>query len=79
MCKFNIELANCKLNAFPIEIKARENVAADFFKGFRSFEKITGSFPFGKLIIYGGEREESRGDTQIANILKMKNILDGIS
>jgi len=70
---------NIAQNALPIEIKAGETVAAEFFKGFKVFEKITGSFPFGKLIIYGGEREESRGNTKIVNILKMKEILDGIS
>jgi len=70
---------NIAQNALPIEIKAGETVTAEFFKGFKVFEKITGSFPFGKLIIYGGEREESRGNTQIVNILKMKEILDGIS
>lgn len=68
---------NIAQNALPIEIKAGETVAAEFFKGFKVFEKIAGSFPFGKLIIYGGTREESRGNTKIVNFSKIKEALDG--
>jgi len=63
----------------PIEIKAGETVAADFFKGFKVLEKVTGNFPLGKLIIYGGSREETRRNTKIVSIIKIKEILDGIS
>ena len=70
---------NIAQNFLPIEIKLGETVAAEFFKGFKALENIIGSFPFGKLIIYGGKREETRGNTKIVNFSKIKEVLDGIS
>ena len=66
-------------NFLSIEIKLGETVAAEFFKGFKALENIIGGFPFGKLIIYGGKREEVRGNTKIVNFSKIKEVLDGIS
>jgi len=70
---------NLAQNFLPIEIKLGETVAAEFFKGFKTLEDIVGSLPFGKLIIYGGKREETRGNTKIVNFSKTKEVLDGIS
>ena len=65
-------------NFLPIEIKMGETVAAEFFKGFKALENTLGSFPFGKVIIYGGKREETRGDTEIVNFSNIKDVLDKI-
>ncbi len=70
---------NIAHNFLPIEIKLGETVASEFFKGFKAIEKIAGNFPFGKLIIYGGDREETRGDTKIINYSNIKEVFDGVS
>ena len=70
---------NIAQNFLPIEIKLGETVAAEFFKGFKVIENNIESLPFGKLIIYGGEREEVRGNTKIVNFSKIGEVLDEIS
>lgn len=70
---------NIAQNFLPVEIKLGETVTADFFKGFKALENIVGTLPFGKLIIYGGKREETRGNTKIVNFSKIIDVLDGIS
>ena len=70
---------NIAQNILPIEIKLGETVASEFFKGFRAIENITERLPFGKLIVYGGQREETRGDTKVINYSNIKKVLDGVS
>jgi len=62
----------------PIEIKAGETVAQDFFKGFTSFQKVIRKLPFGKVVIYGGDHEETRNDIQIARVFDIPRILGKI-
>ncbi len=62
-------------HVFPIEVKSAETVSPDFFKGFIAFEKIVSELPFGKAVIYAGDREETRGDITIAPAFKIREIL----
>jgi predicted AAA+ superfamily ATPase len=66
-------------HVLPIEIKAGETVAPDFFKGIRAFDKVSSDLPYGKVVIYGGNREETRGDIKIAKVTDIYGILDQIS
>lgn len=66
---------NVAQHVLPIEIKAGETVATDFFKGFRAFEKIIPELPYGKVIIYGGAREQTRHATTITNVHHIPKIL----
>jgi len=63
----------------PIEIKVSETVAKDFFKGFKQLQKVIPDLPFGKLLIYTGNQDETRHDIQISNILNLQKILNEIS
>ena len=58
----------------PIEIKAGETVAPDYFKGLRSLEKVIPSYPFGRIVVFNGDHEETRQDitiTGVAGLLQM--------
>ena len=65
-------------HVLPIEIKAGETVASDFFKGIRAFDKVYPDLPYGKVVIYGGNHEETRGDIKIAQVTDIYGILDKI-
>ena len=69
---------NVAHNVLPIEIKSGETVVSDFFKSFSAFKNVVPDLPYGKLVIYGGDREESRRDIQIAPVTKIKTILGSI-
>ncbi|MFQ5651455.1 MAG: ATP-binding protein [bacterium] len=60
----------------PIEVKAGETVAADFFKGLRVFDKAVPELPFGKAVIYGGDRVETRHDTKICRVMDIPELLE---
>ena len=70
---------NLAHHVLPFEIKAGETVASDFFNGFKAFERIMPDLPFGKIVIYGGSRIETRKDTKIINIEELKHVLDEIN
>ena len=70
---------NIGSNFLPIEIKAGETVVPDFFKGLYAVEKTISDFPFGKLIIYAGDHDETRQDIKITNVIDLPKILDKIS
>jgi len=53
----------------PLEIKAGETVAPDFFKGFYALEKVVDEYPYARMVVYGGDREETRHDIVITNVL----------
>jgi uncharacterized protein len=62
----------------PIEVKAGETVSTDFFKGFKNIEKIVSTLPFGKIVLYNGEREETRDGIKIITIKELTKTLDEI-
>lgn len=70
---------NVAQNMLPIEVKSGETVAPDFFKNFSVFEKIKPELPYGKLIIYGGDRTESRSEIRIIPVSEISNILDTVT
>ncbi len=63
----------------PIEVKAGETITGDFFKGLYAFEKIMPDLPFGKSVIYGGDRNETRKGIKISKVVDLPKILDEIS
>ncbi len=63
----------------PIEVKAGETIGGDFFKGLYAFEKIVPDLPFGKSVIYGGDRNETRKDIKISKVVDLPKILNEIS
>jgi predicted AAA+ superfamily ATPase len=69
---------NIGRNAIPIEIKAAETVALDFFKGITAFEKFISVLPHGKIIVFGGDHQETRKDTKIIPFYKITSVLDQI-
>lgn len=70
---------NIAQHALPIEVKAGETVAADFYRGFQVFEKVVPDLPYGKVVVYGGTREETRRDIQITQVCNIQKILDDLS
>lgn len=70
---------NVSQHSFPIEVKAGETVTSEFFKGFKTLEKVMPESPFGKFVIYAGDREEIRHDTKVVNVSEISKILDDIS
>ena len=60
----------------PIEIKAGETVTKSYFKGFNALNKVFHEYPYGKAIVYGGDRYDSQSDVQILNIFKINDFLD---
>jgi predicted AAA+ superfamily ATPase len=62
----------------PIEIKAAETIARDFFKGFYALDKIIKNMPYGKRIVYGGEQGQTRTDIRIITITEISDMLDEI-
>jgi hypothetical protein len=59
---------NIAQHILPIEIKAGETVASDFLKGFLALEKVVEQYPYGRIVVYGGTREETRHDILITNV-----------
>lgn len=62
----------------PIEIKAGETIIKDYFKGFNVIDKTLKDLPYGKAIVYGGDRYDMQGDTNIINIHRIHDYLDGL-
>lgn len=69
---------NIGRHVIPIEIKAAETVASDFFKGIAAFEKSISVLPHGKIIVYGGDHQETRKDTKIVPFYEITSVLDRI-
>jgi len=55
---------------FPLEIKSGQTLNPDYFKGFPYFDSVFPDSPYrGKgLLVYGGQRNESRKGIRITNI-----------
>lgn len=66
-------------HVLPIEVKAGETVAGDFFRGLYALEKLIADFPFGKAVIYCGSREETRKDIRIVNAFSIPDILNRVN
>jgi predicted AAA+ superfamily ATPase len=49
----------------PVEIKAGQTVASDFFKGIRFWKKLTTDIDQGAALIYGGDKSYIRSDTYV--------------
>ena len=49
----------------PLEIKAGQTIASDFFKGIRFWEKLVKDDKPRAALVYGGERSYIRSDTYI--------------
>ena len=49
----------------PVEIKAGQTIASDFFKGIRFWEKLAKANKPGAALVYGGERSYIRSKTHI--------------
>jgi predicted AAA+ superfamily ATPase len=60
----------------PIEIKAGQTVMQDFFQGLRHFEGVMGSLPDGGVLVYGADRESSRGNARVIGLRSLSRTLD---
>jgi predicted AAA+ superfamily ATPase len=49
----------------PVEIKAGQTIASDFFKGIRFWGKLAKDEKIRAALVYGGERSYIRSDTHI--------------
>jgi predicted AAA+ superfamily ATPase len=58
-------------HVLPIEIKSGETVTKEYFKGLKYFEKLFPDLPYGKAVIYGGDKYYNQEETQIVDFLKM--------
>ncbi len=63
----------------PIEVKAGETITQDYFKGLDSFEKLFPELPYGKALIYGGERFETFKNTSILSCKRIHEFLTTLS
>lgn len=52
-------------NLTPLEIKAGQTIASDFFKGIRFWKKLSKDEEQGAALVYGGNRSYIRSDTYI--------------
>jgi predicted AAA+ superfamily ATPase len=52
-------------NLTPLEIKAGQTIASDFFKGIRFWKKLSKDEEQGAALVYGGNRSYIRSDTHI--------------
>ena len=58
----------------PIEIKAGQTVAGDFFKGLEYFKKVAKDRLIGRIVVYGGSKVQQRGDIEVHPYLNCKDI-----
>ena len=62
----------------PIEVKSGETITNSFFNNFKNVSKVISKFPYGKALIYGGDRYDVQDNTQILNIHHIHPYLSGI-
>ena len=63
---------------FPVEIKAGATIAADFFKGLKSFSALRKPQPWRSALIYGGNDCQQRSDATVCPAVKIHDLLDGV-
>lgn len=66
-------------DVFPIEIKAGATIAADYFKGLRSFEKVVPPPENSRSssgLVYGGTEKQRRGNTIVYPFYAIEEMLD---
>ena len=59
----------------PIEIKSGQTIANSFFKGLHTFKKVEPQLPFGRMLVYGGTRRQTRQDIHITTPFKFASDL----
>lgn len=69
---------NIAQHVLPIEIKSGETVTKEYFKGLNYFEKLFPNLPYGKAVVYGGEKYYQQENTQIVSFLKTIEFLRSI-
>lgn len=55
-----------------------KTINADYFKGFKHFEKVIPDLPYGRMLVYGGQQIQKRNDIVITNIWDLENQIDTI-
>lgn len=69
---------NVAQKMLAVEVKSGQTVSKDYFKGLKALDKVVGEDVSARAIIYGGDREEVRSETQISNYFNIKPLLDRI-
>ncbi len=62
-------------HSVPVEVKAGQTVATDFFRGLDQFEKAAGQSLYGRVLVYGADMEQSRARTRIVGLSSMAQTL----
>ena len=57
-----------------VEIKAGKTIHPDFFKSLKWIDKITGTLPISKYLIYGGKEEQERSGTFVRSWDKLPDL-----
>ena len=61
----------------PIEIKSGSTVSADYFKGLKRFNAVVDHYPYGRLVVYGGEEVQHRSDnTAVVPLADLDGVLN---
>ncbi len=63
---------------FPLEIKSGATVAADFFKGLKSFASLGRSQPWNSALVYGGTEPQKRSEVMVCPVMAIHGLLDKI-
>jgi predicted AAA+ superfamily ATPase len=59
---------NMAQHPVPIEIKAGQTIAQDFFKGLNHFQKLVSPQPHSPVLVYGGNEAYLRNDIRVTGI-----------
>ncbi|MFC1821788.1 ATP-binding protein [Thermodesulfobacteriota bacterium] len=59
----------------PIEVKSGETITGDYFKGFKALNKVIREFPYGRALIYAGDRNDVQSGVRILNIHRIHDFL----
>lgn len=59
---------NIAQHPIPIEIKAGQTIAANFFKGLNHFQNLVPSMPYSPMLVYGGTEQYQRCNTQVTGV-----------
>ena len=55
-----------------VEVKSAETISSSFFKGLNYFEKLSGKDFFRKCLIYGGQTNMRRSETEIMSVRQIQ-------
>ena len=62
-------------SVFPVEIKGGMTVSRDYFKGLQHFEKNNLALPIGGAIVYGGDKNQVRGNISVYPAARFHELL----